>query len=86
MKIKVDKYEYQALLETVKRLEEKIREEDFTLYENWKWTRETLYDLMESYFKTRCITTIVKRDRDMIVGCVKANAIENIFKEEDESR
>ena len=81
MKIKVDKKEYELLLERVKRLEDKVQEEDFDLYENWKFTRETLYDMMKSYFETQCITAIVKRDKEQIVGEVRKQALDNLFKE-----
>lgn len=83
MKIKVDKKEYEALLERVKKLEEKVQDESLDLFENWKFTRETLYDLMKSYFETQCITTIVKRDKDQIIGEVRKQALDNIFKEEE---
>lgn len=83
MKIKVDKKEYELLLERVNKLEKKVQEEHFSIFENWKWTRETLYKMMEDYFKTQCITTIVKRDKDKIIGEVRKHAIDNIFKEEE---
>ena len=83
MKIKVDKKEYELLLERVKRLEDKVQEEDFDLYENWKFTREALYDMMKSYFETQCITAIVKRDKEQIVGEVRKQALDNLFKESE---
>lgn len=83
MKIKVDKKEYELLLERVKRLEDKVQEEDFDLYENWKITREALYDMMKSYFETQCITAIVKRDKEQIVGEVRKQALDNLFKESE---
>ena len=83
MRIKVDKKEYEALLERVKKLEEKIQDENFDLFENWKFTREALYDLMRSYFETQCITTIVKRDKEQIIGELRKQALDNIFKEEE---
>lgn len=83
MKIKVDKKEYEALLERVKKLEGKVQDESFDLFENWKWTRETLYKMMEDYFKNQCITAIVKRDKDEIIGEVRRQAIDNIFKEKE---
>lgn len=83
MKIKVDKKEYESLLKRVKELEEKVQDEHFDLFENWKFTRETLYELMKSYFETRCITAIVKRDKEQIIGEVRRQAMDNIFKEEE---
>ena len=81
MKIKVDKEEYERLLERVAKLEEEIRDENFSVFENWKWTRETLYEMMEGYFKSQCISVMVKRDKDQIIGEVRKNAMDNLFKE-----
>lgn len=83
MKIKVDKQEYELLLERVAKLEEEIRDEKFSMFENWKWTRETLYKMMEDYFKSQCVSVIVKRDKDQIIGEVRKNAMDNIFKEDE---
>ena len=80
MRIKVDKKEYELLLERVKALEGKIQDENFSLFENWKFTRETLYDMMKSYFETQCITTIVKRDKEQIIGELKKRTMDNLFK------
>lgn len=84
MKIKVDKEEYEYLLERVAKLEEEIRDEKFSMFENWKWTRESLYKMMEDYFKSQCISVMVKRDKDMVVGEVRKNAMDNLFKEREE--
>ena len=81
MKIKVDREEYERLLERVAKLEEEVLDEKFSVFENWKWTRETLYKMMEDYFKTQCISVMVKRDKDMIVGEVRENTMNNLFKE-----
>lgn len=83
MKIKVDKKEYEMLLERVAKLEEEVRDEKFSMFENWKWTRETLEEMMELYFKRKCMTVMLKRDKDMIVGEVRKNAMDNLFKEEE---
>ena len=82
MKIKVDKEEYDMLLERVAKLEQKTREEYFDLYRNWRWTRETLHKMMEDYFNSKCITVMHKRDKDMIVGEVRKNIMDNLFKED----
>lgn len=81
MKIKVDKQEYELLLARVKQLEDELQEKRYGLYENWKWTRETLEEMMEHYFKNRCMTVMVKRDKDMIVSEIKKTAMDNLFKE-----
>lgn len=82
MKIKVDKEEYERLLEKVAKLEEEIRDEKFSVFENWKWTRETLYKMMEDYFKTKCMTIVMERDKNRIVAEVRKQAMDNLFKEE----
>lgn len=83
MKIKVDKQEYELLLERVAKLEEETRDEKFSMFENWKWTRETLYKMMEDYFKSQCVSVLVKRDKNQIIGEVRKNAMDNIFKEDE---
>lgn len=84
MKCKVDKGEYKRLLERVEHLEKEVRYNCGYMFENWRLTKKSLFKMMESYFKTQCITTIVKRDKDMIIGEVRENAINNLFKEDKE--
>lgn len=81
MKIKVDKEEYERLLERLENLETTVRNEHMGIFENWKWTRETLYKMMEDFFKSQCMTVMVKRDKGQIIGEVRKNAMDNIFKE-----
>lgn len=81
MKIKVDKEEYERLLEKVNDLEDRLNREHESMFENWRWTREYLYKMMEDYFKTQCISVMVKRDKDTIIGEVRKNAMDNLFKE-----
>lgn len=85
MKIKVDKEEYNRLLERLDYLEEEIRRARENMFENWRWTREELYEMMEHYFKSQCISVMVKRDKDMIIGEVRKNAMNNLFKEEEDA-
>lgn len=84
MKIKVDKEEYERLLEKVNDLEDRLNREHESMFENWRWTREYLYKMMEDYFKTQCISVMVKRDKDMVIGEVRKNAMDNLFKEREE--
>ena len=84
MKIKVDKEEYERLLEKVDYLEERLNRDREHMFENWRWTRETLEEMMELYFKHKCMTVMLKRDKDMIVGEVRKNAMDNLFKEGEE--
>ena len=81
MKIKVDKEEYERLLEKVDYLEERLNRDRESMFENWRWTREYLYKMMEDYFKSQCISVMVKRDKDMVIGEVRKNAKDNLFKE-----
>lgn len=81
MKIKVDRKEYERLLERVDYLEERLVRDRDSIYNNWKWTREYLYKMMEDYFKSQCISVMVKRDKDMVIGEVRKNAMDNLFKE-----
>ena len=81
MKIKVDKKEYERLLARVDYLEERLVRDRDSIYNNWKWTREYLYKMMEDYFKSQCISVMVKRDKDMVIGEVRKNAMDNLFKE-----
>lgn len=81
MKIKVDKEEYERLLERVDYLEERLVRDRDSIYNNWKWTREYLYKMMEDYFKSQCISVMVKRDKDMVIGEVRKKAMDNLFKE-----
>lgn len=84
MKIKVDKEEYERLLEKVDYLEERLNRDRESMFENWRWTRETLEEMMELYFKHKCMTVMLKRDKDMIVGEVRKNAMDNLFKERED--
>lgn len=81
MKIKVDKEEYERLLEKVNYLEERLDHDRESMFENWRWTRMSLYEMMEDYFKSQCISVMVKRDKDQIIGEVRKNAMDNLFKE-----
>lgn len=81
MKIKVDKEEYERLLEKVDYLEERLNRDRESMFENWRWTREYLYKMMEDYFKSQCISVMVKRDKDQIIGEVRKNAMDNLFRE-----
>lgn len=64
MKIKVDKEEYERLLEKVDYLEERLNRDRESMFENWRWTRETLEEMMELYFKHKCMTVMLKRDKE----------------------
>ena len=83
MKIKVDKEQYERLLEKIDYLEERLNHDRESMFENWRWTRESLYKMMEDYFKSQCISVMVKRDKDQIIGEVRRKAMDNLFKEEE---
>ena len=38
---------------------------------------------MEDFFKNKCMTVIVKRDRNMIEAEICKNMMDNLFKEEE---
>lgn len=85
MKIKVDKEEYEYLVERVKRLEEAVDGRTGQIFRNWEWTRGMLYDMMESYFNNQCMVVMMKRDKDKVIAEVRKKAMDNIFKEGDEN-
>ena len=86
MKIKVDKKEYEDLLKRVEALEKAVDDETGYIFENWKITRDGLYSMMRDFFETQCIVTLVKRNREEIIGEVKKRVMDNIFKEEEKRR
>ena len=78
MKIKVDKEEYENLLNRIKELEEYRKTEE----ERYRHVRYYLQSYLEDFFKHKCMTVMVKRDRDMIAAEVRKNMMDNLFKEE----
>lgn len=78
MKIKVDKKEYEDLLKRVKELEED-RASD---WKRFMWLEKRLQEYMEDFFKHKCMTVILKRDKAEIVAEVRKQAMDNLFKEE----
>lgn len=82
MKIKVDEEVYERLLERVDYLENRSNQDREYMFENWRWTRDSLYEMMENYFKSQCVSVMLKRDKDMIVGEIRKNAMDNLFKED----
>ena len=78
MKIKVDKGEYERLLERVEKLEEQVK----TSREYADHLLKTMREQLEKFFEQKCQVVMVKRDKDIIVGELRAQAINNIFKEE----
>lgn len=84
MKIKVDKEVYERLLEKVDYLERRLNQDREYMFENWRWTRDSLYDMMEHYFKSKCVSVMVKRDKGQIIGEVRRKAMDNLFKEKED--
>lgn len=78
MKIKVDKKEYEDLLKRVKELEE----DRATDWKHFMRLEESLQKRMEDFFKHKCMTVVIKRDKDEIVAEVRKQAMDNLFKEE----
>ena len=79
MKIKVDKEEYERLLKRVAELERYRAEE----WERFGGLVNNLQRRMEDFFEKKCMTVMVKRDRDMIVAEVRKNVMDNLFKEKE---
>lgn len=77
MKIKVDKKEWESLLQRVSDLED-----DQIIDLNYRKNLESrLKEMMENYFKGKVQTYMIKRDKDMIVAEVRGEVMNNIFKE-----
>lgn len=79
MKIKVDKKEYEDLLRRVKKLEE-----DRDFYKKYLIrVYNGLEERMEDFFKHKCMTVILKRDKNEIVAEIRKQAMDNLFKEDE---
>lgn len=76
--MRISKKEYESLLFRITRLElaQDKAAKDFTLM-----TKE-LQERIDNYFKYKCEAIIIKRDKDMIMGEVRDNIMNNLFKEE----
>lgn len=79
MKVKVDKEEYERLLKRVEELEE-YRE---TEHERFMWLVNNMERQMEDFFNHKCMTVMVKRDKNMITAEVRRNIMDNLFKEKE---
>lgn len=78
MKIKVDKDEYEQLLKRVKELEE-------DKYSDWKRIKDftdNLQKYLENFFTKKCITVMLKRDKELVEAEVRKKVMDNLFKEE----
>lgn len=81
MKIKVDKKEYEELLERVKKLEQENSDISIELIDTARRLRQQFRDSIESYFVNKCQVVMMKRDKDEIVAELRNRAMSNIFKE-----
>ena len=79
MNIKVDKEEYENLLKRVKELEEYRNTEDG----RYMHVTNIFQNYMEDFFNHKCMTVMVKRDRNMIAAEVRKNIMDNLFKDEE---
>lgn len=77
MKIKVDKEEYERLLKRVEELEEYKEAE----WERYRDLTDNMQRHLEDFFKGKCMTVMVKRDKGMIVAEVRKQVMDNLFKE-----
>lgn len=78
MKIKVEKEEYEELLERVERLEGQVE----TLREYTDHLLKTMREQLEDFFERKCQVVMIKRDKEQLVAKLRAQAMNNIFKEE----
>lgn len=78
MKIKVDKEEYERLLKRVEQLEEYRETEE----ERYRHVTTYLQSYLEDFFRHKCMTVMVKRDKNMIAAEVRKNIMDNLYKEE----
>lgn len=79
MKIKVDKKEYENLLKRVEELEVYKKAEE----ERFRWLTNNMQMFMEDFFEKKCMTVMVKRDKDMILAEVRKNVMDYMFKEKE---
>lgn len=78
----ISKKEYNNLLNRITAVEKIINGEREDIFNNWKWTRETLYEMMSDFFNHSAEVILVQRDRDKIIGELRGMAMDNIFKED----
>ena len=78
--IKIGKKEYESLLKRVEELEKYRKAEE----ERFGWLTNNMQRFMEDFFEKKCMTVIVKRDKDMILAEVRKNVMDNMFKENEE--
>lgn len=79
MKIKVDRKEYEDLLRRVEKLEE-----DRDFYKKYLIrVYNGLEERMEDFFKHKCMTVMLKRDKNEVVAEVRRVIEHNLFKDEE---
>lgn len=78
MKVKVDKDEYEQLLKRVKELEE----DRYSDWKRYKVLSDNMQKYLEDFFTQKCVTVMLKRDKDLIVAEVRKQVTDNLFKEE----
>ena len=83
MKVKVDEEEYLKLIKRVDRLEQAVEDRTGYIFHSWHLANERLYRMMEQYFDSRTRTILLHRDKDKIVGELRQQVMNNIFKEEE---
>lgn len=76
--MKISKKEYESLLFRITRLElaQDKAVKDFAIM-----TKE-LQERIDNYFKYKSEAIIIKRDKDMIIGEIRENIMNKLFKEE----
>ena len=77
MKIKVDKDEYESLLKRVDALEESNKFQSLHISD----LIESQYKRMDAYFAEKTKVVLIKRDKEKIIGELRTQAMDNIFRE-----
>lgn len=76
--MKLSKKEYESLLFRITRLE--LAQDEYT--KDFALMTKRLREEMDNYFKHKCEAIIIKRDKNMVVGEVRDNIMNNLFKED----
>lgn len=78
----ISKKKYQNLVTRIETLEGMVADRHGRIFDNWTWSRETLYEMMSDFFKHSAEVILVHRDKEKIIGELKGTAMDNIFKED----
>lgn len=80
MKIKVDKDEYEALKEQVEELKKDV---DF-IHTHFGTVLDDIRDNINNYFDGKARVVLIKRDKEKIIGEIRAKMVDNILNNVEE--